>query len=105
MADRLPSRRNQRHEFEPLTMTWPEVAGSVLRVSESWLRDHIGELEGFPKPDRQLGVFATEAVRAWVRRRFGLTGAGTTIQDAEAILMERAKHADDRRPVSRRAAA
>lgn len=84
-----PRRRPAPYAVVPLTMTWTEAAAE-LRVTESWLRDHIGALPGFPRPHPLLDVFATEAVEAWVRRSFGLVGPATTQQDAEAILLERA---------------
>lgn len=53
----------------PLTMTWMEAA-SELRVTEGWLRGHIGDLPGFPRPHPLLDVFSTEAVQVWVRQTF-----------------------------------
>jgi hypothetical protein len=60
--------RGKRHSYpwQPLTMTWSEVADVAFRQLESWLRDHMPE--DFPRPDPLYDVFATEAVSAWVRR-------------------------------------
>jgi hypothetical protein len=82
-------RQRKPYPFEPLTMTWAEVAGVVFRSSESWLRDHIGEYAGFPQPDRSLDVFAREAVETWVRARFGLAAAEPAAQSGEALLLSR----------------
>jgi hypothetical protein len=84
----MPRHSRPTYAFEPLTMTWAEVAATVFRRSESWMRDHLPE--DFPTPDPVLGVFVTEAVRAWVRRRFGLAVSANDPQAAEDILLERA---------------
>ena len=70
-------------------MTWGEVAATVFRRSESWMRNHLPE--DFPRPDPVLGVFSTEAVRSWVRRRFGLAVIADNPQIAEDIPMERTR--------------
>lgn len=78
----------RRHPWQPLTMTWAEVADVAFRRSESWLRDHMPD--DFPKPDPIYGLFATEAVQAWVRRRFNLASHAGDPHDAEATLIRRA---------------
>ena len=94
--------RNRRsYDFVPLTMTWAEVAATVFRSSESWLRDHITEYVGFPMPDRSLDVFSREAVEAWVRARFGLAPAMQVDHAAEGILLGRI-HAKPPRALSGR---
>lgn len=101
MAETRP-RQRKAYEFIPLTMTWAEVASTVFRSSESWLRDHIGEYVGFPRPDRSLDVFSREAVETWVRARFGLLPSTNADRAAEAILFDRID-AKSPRPLSRRA--
>lgn len=66
-------------------MTWTEVANTVFRRSESWLRDHMPT--SFPRPHATYDVFATEAVLAWVRLEFGLVSAGGGRKDAEERLL------------------
>jgi hypothetical protein len=78
----------QRYPWQPLTMTWAEVATTVFRRSESWLRDHLPD--DFPRPDPAYGLFATEAVQTWVRRRFDLARPTRDPHDAEDILIRRA---------------
>jgi hypothetical protein len=56
----MPRRPRRTYDWQPLTMTWSEVADVVFRQSESWLRDHMpGD---FPRADPTYDVFATEAV-------------------------------------------
>jgi hypothetical protein len=86
-------RRRPPYNFEPETMTWAEAAAVACRATESWLRSHIGDLEGFPRPDPALDVFSGRAIRAWVARRFGLVTPETDIDDAEHILIRRANDA------------
>lgn len=107
MSERIGSLRPRRrppYQFEPETMTWAEAAAVACRATESWLRDHIASLDGFPTPDGTLDVFSAKAVRGWVDRRFGLVTPATSEQDAEATLIgrARAKHGS---PIPRRPAA
>ena len=92
-----------RYDFRPLTMTWAEVSATVFRRSESWLRDHMPA--DFPKPDPTYGVFATEAVEAWVRRRFDLASPNEGTDDAEARLLGKLQRGQDQNPPPRRSAA
>lgn len=85
-------------------MTWAECADYATRRSESWLRDHINELDGFPRPDPALNVFSTEAVEIWVRRRFGLVIDHGTKKDVEAELLGKLRGGKREDPISRRAA-
>lgn len=72
-APRASRRPHSRLDaFQPLTMTWLEVAGTVFRRSESWLHDHIAEFGGFPHQDASLGLFNREQVEQWVRQRYGI---------------------------------
>jgi hypothetical protein len=87
---RMRRRKRAAHPFVPLTMTWAEVAATVFRASESWLRMHISDFPEFPRPDRTLDIFAREAVEAWVRRRFALELTAESHLDAEATLIQRA---------------
>lgn len=89
MPDRTILRKRRRtllYDFEPMTMTWTEVATFVFRIDpergpEAWLRDHLKDYPDFPRPDPAIDTFATEAVRAWVRRRFGLASLGLAAED------------------------
>jgi hypothetical protein len=74
-------------------MSWAEAAAVACRATESWLRSHIQELDGFPRPDPILDVFSAKAIRSWVDRRFGLVTPETTLEDAEDILIQRANNA------------
>lgn len=58
--------------FEPVAMTWQEVAATYFRRSETWLRSNIHKLEDFPRPDPKLRLFAREQIDAWWRKRFGI---------------------------------
>ena len=80
------------YPFVPGVMTWAEAADYACRRSESWLRSHINELDGFPRPDPFLNVFATEAVQFWVRQRFGLIRPDDSLEDARSIVMSRLKN-------------
>lgn len=84
------SKRGSRrpNPFTPATMTWAEAADYACRKSESWLRSHINELD-FPRPDPVLNIFAKEAVELWVRRRFGIIRPDDSIEQTEAILIDR----------------
>ncbi len=99
-----PATLRQTIRFEPGVMTWTEAADYACRRSESWLRSHISELEGFPRPDPALNVFAAEAVRAWVRRRFGLAGPTDDAKTTEDALLGRLQNGKRQGAVSRRAA-
>ncbi len=91
VADRSlrPRRRAPFDLSPPLTMTWAEAAASVARATESWLRDHIGDLPDFPRPDPVMDVFCRAEIEAWVRRRFGIVSPVTATEDAEDILIGR----------------
>ena len=80
-------RRFRQHAWEPLTMTWAEVADAVFRRNEAWLHDNLPD--DFPAPDPIYGLFHVEAVEAWARRRWGLVTDATSREDAQAILRER----------------
>ena len=90
-APRAPRRTMPPHPFEPGTMTWAEAAAYAFRCSESWLRDHLGDYPDFPRPDPQLALFSTEAVKTWVRRRFGLVSPPDAPEDGPARLLERVR--------------
>jgi hypothetical protein len=62
-------RKRHTYPWQPLTMTWSEVAEVAFRQSESWLRAHVPE--DFPHPDH-YDLFRFKEVQTWVRRRFGL---------------------------------
>jgi hypothetical protein len=100
-----PLRRAAPHPFQPLTMTWREVADAVFRVTEQWLRMHITEFPDFPQPDPRLDVFATRAVEMWVERRFGLVPTGHGKHDAEARLLGKIRDGQDHRALPGRPAA
>lgn len=95
--------RRTRYDWQPMTMTWAEVASVVFRHSESWLRDHLPT--SFPKPHPSYDTFATEAVLAWVRAEWGLVSDGAEKNDAEQRLLGKLGHGERQGPVSRRAAA
>lgn len=59
--------RRARNPGDPLVWTWAETAELAFRKSESWLRDHLDTIQGFPKPVD--GVFHREAVQQWIDRR------------------------------------
>lgn len=59
--------RRARDGGPPLVWTWAETAELAFRKSESWLRDHIDSLPGFPQPVE--GCFHREAVQQWIDRR------------------------------------
>jgi hypothetical protein len=89
------------HPWEPLTMTWREVAESVFRHTEEWLHDHVSQFPDFPQPDPILGVFAREAVIKWTQRRFGLdTSVPTPKDSAEHVLMARLTNGKAPRAIS-----
>jgi hypothetical protein len=100
--DARPRKRGAPYPFEPFTMTWGEVSAAVFRASEVWVRGHLPT--DFPRPDPVLDVFATEAVQAWVRRRFGLVTTGADPADEEAILIQRARNGKPSRQISGRSA-
>lgn len=83
--------RFRRHTWEPLTMTWEEVADRVFRRDAVWLRGNLPA--DFPRPDPEYDLFHVEAVEAWTRRRWGVVSdAGGEEQGrttAQAILRER----------------
>lgn len=76
-----------RHTWEPLTMTRAEVAAAVFRRSESWFIDHAPA--DFPEPDPIYGMFATNAVRAWVNRHWKVADGADPMKDGENELMRR----------------
>ena len=78
-----PRRHIEMHPWQPLTMTWPEVAASVFRTSEEWLHRHLPD--DFPRPDPILNVFARAAVEKWVERRFGLDTTTRRTKDSGLI--------------------
>jgi hypothetical protein len=93
--------RHKRYDWTPLTMTISEVADRVFRRPVLWVQANLPP--DFPKPDPFYGLYAVEAVEAWVRRRWQVVGAGDPREDERAILMERMS-AGHRRPVSGKAA-
>lgn len=101
--DARPRKRGTPYPFEPFTMTWAEVSAAVFRASEVWVRTHLPP--DFPRPDPVLDVFATEAVQAWVRRRFGLATTRADPADEEAILIDRARNGKSSRQIPRSTAA
>jgi hypothetical protein len=86
------SKARPRFVFEPATMTWAEAAEYAFRKSESWLRGHIHDIPGFPRPDPVYSTFSKAQVDAWIARRFGL--ALDDARDRKAALMERARGTD-----------
>jgi len=102
----MPSRRPAIAPWQPMTMTWGEVAAVVFRRPEPWVRQHLPN--DFPPADSSLDLFSREAVEAWVRRRWGLALAEAATDGAgEAELLARARNpnAQHRRPSPRRPAA
>lgn len=85
-----PRRHAPPYPWEPVTMTWREVAETVFRCTEERLHKHIPA--DFPRPDPILNVFARAAVLAWVDRRFGLDNSARAEQPADTTLMARLKH-------------
>ncbi len=63
-----PRRRYKPYDWEPLRMTRAEVAEVVFRRSEVWFLAHTPE----DFPAAVDGLYATEAVKEWVRQRHGL---------------------------------
>jgi hypothetical protein len=72
-------------------MTRSEVAEFAFRRSEAWFIAH--QPEGFPSPID--GLYATEAVREWVRARHGLAPAVDDAQAAERRILERLRRGND----------
>lgn len=64
------TKARRKYEAAPLTMSWAEVA-DALRKSETWLREHIDELPGFPRPGQVLNLFLRDDVERWVRSDCG----------------------------------
>lgn len=85
----MASRRTRfrAHDWQPLTMTWAEVADAVFRRNEMWLRENLPT--DFPQADPVYGLFHSEAIEAWARRRWGLVTDATSLEDARDILRER----------------
>ena len=102
MSEPRPRQRRHTtaHPWEPLTMTWREVAATVFRASEEWLHDHLAEYPDFPAADPRINVFAREAVEQWVSMRFGLDSAVNTNNDAEARIMARLNNDKNPRAIS-----
>ena len=101
MPDKISSGRRgrPRYDFRPATMTWLEAAAFAFRRSKSWLRDH--RPNDFPAPDPIYGLFATEAVEAWVRRRYGLVNHGGDPDDAERRLLGKLGDGERQGPLPR----
>lgn len=99
----MPKGRRPAYDWQPMTMTWAEVAAVVFRRPESWLRDHMPA--DFPPADPSYDVFATEAVQAWVRRRFDLASADGGQKDAEDRLLGKLGHGERQGPLPGRTAA
>jgi len=78
-------RRYKPYAWEPLTMTAAEVAEVVFRRSEAWFAGH--RPDGFPAPVD--GLYATEAVKEWVRARHGLAPATDDTHAAERRILSR----------------
>ncbi|MEJ0047392.1 MAG: hypothetical protein WDN04_15735 [Rhodospirillales bacterium] len=93
-----PRRRYKPYAWEPFCMTRTEVAEAVFRRSESWFLDHCPA--GFPQPVD--GLYATEAVREWVRTQHGIAGASNSAQAAERLILERLGKGTATRAISRR---
>jgi hypothetical protein len=66
-------------------MTRAEVAEVVFRRAESWFIDHSPA--GFPAPVD--GLYATEAVREWVRALHGLAPISNDAHGTENRILER----------------
>jgi hypothetical protein len=98
MAER---RRFKPYAWEPLTMLPAEVAAMVFRRSEAWFVAHCPA--GFPAPAD--GLYATEAVREWVRARHGLAPAVDDAHAAEGRMLERMRNGKNAGAVSRHKAA
>lgn len=102
----MPRRRPEVAPWQPMTMTWGEVAAVVFRRPESWVRTHLPA--DFPRPHQALDLFAREAVEQWVRRSFGLalpTSATDDVTEATLIARARDPNAKHRRALPRRSAA
>lgn len=86
----------QRIRIEPMNLTWAEVAESVFRRSESWLRANINDLvksKGFPAPDPRFdGLFNYRAVSDWVHGPYGGTASSSRSMEAE-LMAEAARGA------------
>jgi hypothetical protein len=80
--------KRRTYPWQPLTMTWAEVAEVAFRRPETWLRDNFPA--DFPRPDPTYDLFSTQAVAIWVRHRYGLVSPGGDPHDAEEILIRRA---------------
>lgn len=103
MGEARPIARRTTYPWQPMTMTWAEVAATVFRHSESWLRDHVPAT--FPKPHAAYDTFATEAVLAWVRAEWGLASGQGNQNDAETRLLGKLGHGERQSQVSRGKAA
>ena len=84
------TRPRARHQLEPATLTWCEVADYTFRKSENWLRGHLSDFPDFPRPDAALGLFRKLDVDRWLARRFGEVTAD--VLDLESELIRRARH-------------
>lgn len=91
----MATRQRSQYRFEPLTMSWSEVADAVFRRSESWLRSNLPA--DFPRADATYDLFAREAVEAWVRKRWGIaspTEGADDVTDRLIAKLGRGKHQD-----------
>ncbi len=101
-------RRMTAHAWEPLTMTWGEVAFAVFRASELWLRGHVGDYDDFPKARDDL--FSRKAIEEWCDRHWHLSpptaaNEAMTQDDVAQLLKTRIENGFGKGPASRRKAA
>ena len=68
-------------------MTWAEVAHSIFRRNEMWLRENLPA--DFPRPSAVYGLFHAEAVELWAKRHWGLINDQATKEDRQAAIRER----------------
>lgn len=92
----------RRHAWEPLTMTWAEVADRVFRRDAAWLHRNLPpDFPRLPRPDPEYHLFHVEAVEAWARRRWHVVsdpgGDEQARATAQAILRERLRACRDTR--------
>jgi hypothetical protein len=99
MAERI---RRPRYDWQPMAMTWEEVAKFVFRRSEPWLRLHLPH--DFPRPHPIYDLFATDAVLGWMRKEYNLVSEAGGRNDAEARLLGKLTNGHHQGQVSSRSA-
>lgn len=99
----MATKRRRDFQFEPLTMTWSEVADGVFYRTENWLRSNLPS--DFPRPDPTYDLFAREAVETWVRRRYGIASVNEGVEDGADRLIEKLRRGKSEGPLPGRATA